>query len=129
MRQVFHVRRAVREQQAVEGGRVVRAQPGEQGHVVRPGEDVHRVDLQGAHAGHGEIELTGAGGGGTRPAETLGRERDPARLADAEGLLHPLSLARAPDTAPRGCGLDWRMSGPDEKPRGSFLMPSATARG
>ena len=35
-----------------------------------------------------------------------------SRLADAQGVLHPPSLARAPDTAPRGCGLDWR----DERP-------------
>ena len=52
VRPVLDVRRAPCEEQAVECGGVVRADPGEQRHVVRPGEDVDRVDLQRRHARH-----------------------------------------------------------------------------
>ena len=88
VRPVLDVRRASGEEQSVQRRGVVRTQTREQRHVVRPGEDVHRVDLQRRHARHGQIQLPGAGDRGPGLREPLSGERDPARLRGAQRLLH-----------------------------------------
>ncbi len=76
------------EQEAIERRCVVLTQPREQRHVVRPREDVHRVDLQRRHAGDREVQLPHAGRRRARSRESLGGEGDAARLGGAQGGLH-----------------------------------------
>lgn len=98
------------QERALQHRGVVCAQPREQRKVVRPGEHVHRVDLQHAHALHRRVQVPHSRRGGATAREALRRERDPPGLGRAQGVdgegtaadpVTSASVATAADTARR----------------------------
>lgn len=82
MREILHVGTAPPEDQAVQCGRIVGAEPREERHVVGAGEHVHGVDLDDAEPAHHRLQVSRARGGRLLGArEALSRQRHPPGLS------------------------------------------------
>ena len=69
----------------VEGGAVVDAETGEEGHVVGAAEHIHRVELDESHPVHDPAEMTDVDAARrSGVGETLGAQRKAAGLVDGE---------------------------------------------